>query len=448
MIIGAGPTGLGAAYRLNELGERDFLVLDGNDYAGGLAASFKDNAGFTWDVGGHVVFSHYDYFDELVDKLLSGEYLTHKRIARVRSNNDWSPYPFQNNLRYLPKEVQWDCLSGLLPGKRPTATPVNFAEWILAGFGEGLARHFMFPYNFKVWATPAELMAYAWIGERVSLVDLEGVLKNLILGEDNVTWGPNNMFRFPLKGGTGEIFRRLALGLGERVRLGDAVISVDPAARRVRTRQGVEYQYEHLLSTAPLDILILELMNRPESALRDAAKDLLHNGVFVAGIGVDGVREDDTCWMYFPEDNCPFYRITNFHNYSPSNVPAPGKQRALMAEISFSEHKPEDLSGLIQSTIKGLASTNLISPKEAASRVASTWSFTAQYGYPVPSLHRDRGLAVLQPWLEERGIYSRGRFGGWRYEVSNMDHSVMQGVEWAERMALGKAEATYQTPAG
>ena len=150
--------------------------------------------------------------------------------------------------------------------------------------------------------------------------------------------------------------------------------------------------------------------------------------------------------MYFPENNCPFYRVTDFHNYSPNNVPAPGKQRALMAEISFSAHKPEDLPSLIQSTITGLANTSLITPEEAQSRIASAWSFIADYGYPVPSLHRDRGLAVLQPWLEERRIYSRGRFGGWRYEVSNMDHSVMQGVEWAERMVQGKAETTYRIP--
>jgi UDP-galactopyranose mutase len=50
---------------------------------------------------------------------------------------------------------------------------------------------------------------------------------------------------------------------------------------------------------------------------------------------------------------------------------------------------------------------------------------------------------VLQPWLEARDVYSRGRFGGWKYEVANMDHSVMQGVEWAERMVLGREERTY-----
>ncbi|MGH7452992.1 MAG: NAD(P)-binding protein, partial [bacterium] len=42
LIIGAGPTGLGAAYRLKQLGIEDFLVIDAADHVGGLAASFKD----------------------------------------------------------------------------------------------------------------------------------------------------------------------------------------------------------------------------------------------------------------------------------------------------------------------------------------------------------------------------------------------------------------------
>ena len=67
LIIGAGPTGLGAANRLAELGENDFLVLERHPYPGGLAASFTDAAGYTWDVGGHVVFSHYQAFDKLLD---------------------------------------------------------------------------------------------------------------------------------------------------------------------------------------------------------------------------------------------------------------------------------------------------------------------------------------------------------------------------------------------
>ena len=81
LIIGAGPTGLGAAHRLNELGMDDYLVLERDNHAGGLASSFKDDNGFTWDIGGHVVFSHYEYFDDLMDSLLGDERLDRKSVV-------------------------------------------------------------------------------------------------------------------------------------------------------------------------------------------------------------------------------------------------------------------------------------------------------------------------------------------------------------------------------
>jgi UDP-galactopyranose mutase len=59
VILGAGPTGLGAAVRLGELGVDAVTVLEAEAQPGGLAASHRDQHGFTWDVGGHVQFSHY-----------------------------------------------------------------------------------------------------------------------------------------------------------------------------------------------------------------------------------------------------------------------------------------------------------------------------------------------------------------------------------------------------
>ncbi|HEY0528316.1 MAG TPA: NAD(P)-binding protein, partial [Gemmatimonadaceae bacterium] len=74
VIIGAGPTGLGAGYRLRELGHTNFVMLEARDKVGGLASSEKSANGFTYDIGGHVLFSHYEYFDKLFDKLLGDEY--------------------------------------------------------------------------------------------------------------------------------------------------------------------------------------------------------------------------------------------------------------------------------------------------------------------------------------------------------------------------------------
>lgn len=442
LIIGAGPTGLGAGVRLHELGESNFLVLERNPYVGGLSASFTDKAGFTWDIGGHVVFSHYDYYDKVLDEALEGRYLEHQRIARVRLADTWVPYPFQNNIRHLPTELQWECVQGLLPGRRPEDPPNNFAQWFERVFGQGITRLFMRPYNFKVWATPAEQMGYTWIGERVSVIDLEKVLHNLVLQQDDVAWGPNNVFRFPLHGGTGEIYRKVARRIQERIVTDCAVTKIDTANKTATTCKG-EIHYEHLLSTGPLDILVREQLRHAPDAMHDAAGLLEHNGVFVGGVGVADTRDDPTCWMYFPEDNCPYYRLTNFHNYSPNNVTPAGQARGLMAETSYSRHKPEDIASLMDKTVDGLVNTSML---DAAHRekIVSRWEMAVDYGYPVPTLHRDKALAQLIPWLEEQSIWSRGRFGGWKYEVSNMDHSLMQGVEWAEHMLLDKAETTYK----
>jgi UDP-galactopyranose mutase len=445
LIIGAGPTGLGAAHRLKELGMDDFVVLERQDHAGGLAASFKDDKGFTWDIGGHVVFSHYDYFDDLMDSLLGDERLEHQRESWVRSCGTWVPYPFQNNIRYLPREARWECVEGLLPGNRPESAPGNFGQWIQHVFGAGIAKHFMNPYNFKVWATPPELMQYDWIGERVSVVDLKKVLKNIIMERDDKAWGPNNTFKFPLYGGTGEIFRRMADRLDGFIEYGQSVASIDAEKKTATTETGLTVEYEAILNTAPIDILATRWLAARDDAMIEAAGRLTHNSVYVAGVGLDIKAEaerNSRCWMYYPESDSPFYRVTNFHNYSPNNVARPGEQLSFMCESSFSAHKPEKVDELMDRTISGLVNTTMLDAARVDD-VCTKWEIAVDYGYPVPCLERDGALKVIQPRLEEKGIYSRGRFGGWKYEVSNMDHSVMQGVEWAERMITGAPETTY-----
>ncbi|HML54591.1 MAG TPA: FAD-dependent oxidoreductase [Solidesulfovibrio magneticus] len=452
LIIGAGPTGLGAANRLAELGENDFLVLERHPYPGGLAASFTDAAGYTWDVGGHVVFSHYKAFDKLLNELLGDEVLRHQRESWIRLAGTFVPYPFQNNIRRLPPDLVWECVEGLLAAGRDAAAgvhpdaPANFREWIDRVFGPGIARLFMVPYNFKVWAHPATAMSHRWIGERVSVVDAGRVVKNIIYGTDDVAWGPNNTFSFPLRGGTGEIFRRLAGRFADRLRLSEACRRVDPAEKTVLTASGDVIVYDHLLTTGPLDRFVADQLKGASPAMLEAAGRLKHSGSVIHGLGFAGAPPDPRCWMYFPETDCPFYRVTNFHNYSPLNTPDPDgmipRSRAFMTETSFSAHKPADFAGLERATVAGLVATTLLAPAEVAGQNAS-WEMRVDYAYPIPCLERDAALAVLQPALERLGVQSRGRFGGWKYEVGNMDHSIMQGIEWAQRQVLGQPETVY-----
>jgi len=83
-----------------------------------------------------------------------------------------------------------------------------------------------------------------------------------------------------------------------------------------------------------------------------------------------------------------------------------------------------------------------LAPEEAG--VLSRWHRTLPYAYPVPTPGRDEALAGIVPALEERGVYPRGRFGAWRYEVGNMDHCWMQGAEVADRILEGRPETVLK----
>ena len=446
IIIGAGPTGLGAALRFLELGQKDFLMIEAAATAGGLAASVVDDQGFTWDLGGHVQFSHYQKFDEYMELALGADgWINHERESWIWIKGRFVPYPFQYNLHRLPPEERWRCVEGLLDAAgQPAGRAKNFEDWILRTFGRGIADVFLLPYNFKVWAYPPAMMNASWVGERVAVPDLHKVIKSLCLDEDNPSWGPNNTFRFPRKGGTGAIWTSLAKRIpNANKRFRDAVVALDAANRTVTTASGAVFGYEQLINTLPLDRLA-KLVGDPE--LIERTSKLLYSSVHVVGIGLRGQPPEQLrtkCWMYFPENDCPFYRVTVFSNYSPYNTPAPGETWSLMAEVSESKHKPVKAANVVDETIRGLRNARLI---QTESDIISRWYRRLGHGYPTPSVDRDAILNQVLPVLDARGIFSRGRFGAWRYEVSNQDHSMMQGVEVAERLMHGHAELTLLKP--
>lgn len=444
VVLGAGPTGLGAAWRLLEHGYADFELYEQLGTPGGLAASMVDEKGFLWDIGGHVQFSHYPYFDHLMDLLLGERWIDHEREAWVWMRERFIPYPLQNNLHRLPPEDLYRCLEGIVDASRQASRrPANFQEWVDAIFGKGLAETFMNPYNFKVWGYPLADLEYAWIGERVAVTDLKRVLKNVVFGHDDIAWGPNNAFRFPLHGGTGAIWTALAARLpAARVHFDRRLEHLDTRRRRLRFADGSETSYDILISTIPLDRL---LACSDLHELEPLSRRLVHSSTHVVGLGLRGQTPEHLrtkCWMYFPEPDAPFYRATVFSNYSPNNVPA-GSHWSLMTEVSESPAKPVDHERVVEDCIQGVITTRLLDDSE---RIVSRWHHRVEHGYPTPFLGRGEFLDAALIRLMELGIYSRGRFGAWKYEVSNQDHSCMQGVECVDRILFGVEESTVWHP--
>ena len=449
MIVGAGPCGLACARTVLDVAASDTVVtvLEAAGGPGGLAASVVDAQGFTWDRGGHVVFSHYGEFDRLLADVMGEDVERHERSSYIRLGDAWVPYPFQHNLHHLPADVAADALTGLVEAQTAHATtdgpaPSDFGSWMVATFGTGIVEHFMRPYNEKVWAHPVAEMSASWVAERVATVDWQRSLRATVARQDDHGWGPNNLFSFPSTGGTGEIYRRAAAPIAEHVRYDASVTAVDPARRTVTTDDGSTLEYDALVWTGALDLLVGLVADAP-AAVRAAAGELVHNSVTVVGIGYEAPLTDTRSWLYFPEADVPFYRATNFAKYAAANVPGGRTDRycSWMTEVASSPWRPlADPDGLADRVDTALRRLGLVAPDAA---VASVHVDHVAYAYPVPTLGRDAALATVHGWLEPMGVHARGRFGAWRYELGNMDHAVKMGVDVARRIVAGTPEEAW-----
>ncbi|MEV5519244.1 NAD(P)-binding protein [Streptomyces pseudogriseolus] len=184
VILGAGPCGLACADELKRLGHPAWTLLEAASVPGGLGSSVVDPAGLTWDLGGHVVFSHFGEFDRLLAELFTtGEVLHHDRSSYIRFRDRWVPCPFQQHLHHLPPETpRRVCTTSCSPagvGEQQLPADADFATWLQGMYGSGLVERFFGPNNSKVWAMTPEQMASSWVAERVAPADAGEILAAL-----------------------------------------------------------------------------------------------------------------------------------------------------------------------------------------------------------------------------------------------------------------------------
>jgi UDP-galactopyranose mutase len=313
--------------------------------------------------------------------------------------------------------------------------PANFAEWARVTFGDGIAKHFFLPYNERVWATPPEEMDYRWIADRVAIPDLETTIRGA-LEPPEIRWGPNSSFWYPEEGGIEAL---------PRVQLSTEVATIEPNRRRVTTTTGEVFEYEDLVTSLPLPVLVRLVADAPER-VREAAARLRWNTVYTVMIGVRREAISDHHWVYFHEDQFTFHRISYPMNFSPTLAP-PGCS-SIMAEISHSAHR--DMSGrdLVAETIAGLQLAGVLREDDdiAFARVAPIAP-----AYVIYTLDHESAVATILEWLAEVEIRTVGRFGEWQY--FNMDQAIGSGrdavraIEGHLDLVAAEAEVRAASPA-
>ncbi len=451
LICGAGPAGLGAAWRLNELNlhnncHGEWLVVDNAETPGGMAVS-PEKEGFTWDLGGHVLFPHYPYFDAVLNEVVDN-WVEVKPVRGAWMFNRFVPYPVQRNIRHFPAKELEQCLQGLAATTTDSSNNHNFEQHLKASFGFGLYKLFFEPLNFKMWGEHPGKMSASWTQHRsgskstnVPTVDLQRIKNNIANNIDDVAWDEDTRIRYPAVGGTGAVWQGVTSRLpAHRIKSNHEITGINLRKRIATLADGQTISYKHLFSSMPIDKLLSCLTDSPE--LSAQAHLFCPAAVDVVGIGVSGecpTQLEEICSLYFPDNDIAFWRASVMSNYS--STMAPEGSWSILCEINSGSSKPAT-GNPVTAVIEGLEKLGFVT----ASKIISRWHRHIPYGYPVPTLQRDKALIEIQQVLESNGVYSRGRFGGWKYEVCNQDHAFMQGVEVVDALFTGAAEVTYPTP--
>lgn len=488
VIIGAGPTGLSAAYHLGE----DAVLVEQHDQVGGWCRSIQDR-GFTFDYAGHIMFSKDDYVHQLYDLLLGDNVHWQDREAWVYSKSVYTRYPFQGALYGLPPEVIKECVMGAIEarfgklhepragaprdraeandhglesgdvkdlvdccgdgtmdlaqadgaacGAAPSGEPRNFEEFIYKVWGRGIAKHFAIPYNRKIWAVPLHEMETSWLGGRVPLPDLEEMIEGALHPAPK-PMGPNARFGYPLRGGFQALMDGFLPHLRGDLLLGTRVAAVSPGRHVLTLDDGTELAYDHLVSTMPLPHLIRLMGDEAARDIQESAAGLRHTSVRCVNLGVGRPNLTEKHWVYYPEDTV-FHRIFVQGNASPHCNPPGGF--GLTCEITYSPHKPLPCDGdeLIQRCIDDCRRVGIFGPEDA---IWAANQVDMPYAYVIYDHGRRARVDSIRAWLEERDIVLAGRYSEWEYY--NSDHAFIAGKKAADLVRARQARGLRALEAG
>ncbi|CAJ0581194.1 unnamed protein product, partial [Mesorhabditis spiculigera] len=162
--------------------------------------------------------------------------------------------------------------------------------------------------------------------------------------------------------------------------------------------------------------------------------------VLLVGLGIRRPQPEVTenwSWVYFPQPDIIFYRCTFISNFNESLTPNAAVFWSVVCEIGMDSDAEVVEEEAVEKTIQGLKTAGILYENNT---IVSKWFCALPYGYPIPTINRDYELAKCQPVFEKKGIFSRGRFGSWKYESANQDHSFTMGREVVDRIFMNKPE--------
>jgi len=443
-VIGAGPAGMTAAYQLSKsLGSKVSLldVYEKSGQVGGLSKSI-DCWGQRVDLGPHRFFSHDPKINALWLEVVKDRYEIVDRQTRIYYKKTFFDYPVRafNALKGLGPLEAFRCLfSYALERMFPTRDTSTFEGWVTSRFGKRLYTIFFKTYSEKLWGIPCTDLDSDFASQRIKKLSLLEAVRNAFSGgRDNKHATLVDQFAYPL-GGTGSVYESMKEHIESRggtVRLGtgiDRVITEGKKATGVRLESGKVVEYDHVVSTMPISLLVERLPETPDKVLK-MNRELKFRNTILVYLQVDHPDLFRDQWLYIHDATVKMGRVTNFRNWvSAVYGESPTTVLCLEYWCNFEDELWSWKDGQLVELASGeIAKTGLVDPDLIKDGIV----VRLPRCYPVYFKGYREFLEPVESFLGSLGnLHVIGRYGAYKY--NNQDHSMLMGIRAAENILEG-----------
>ena len=434
IIVGAGVTGLGLAYKLlkRENSNFEIQIIEKNNFVGGLSGSFC-SGGNIFDYGSHRIHPATDenILNDL-NTLLGNDLLLLKRNGRIHLINNFVKFPFRiaNFLIKANPLFLINCVKDVLTKvfRKKIDSEISFADILLNSFGPTLCNCFYFPYAEKIWGLPPYELSAVQAKKRVSSNSFFKIIKKFIPSPSK--HNKKLYFYYP-KAGIGQLSDNLAeeiKKLGGSIMLNCEAITlgIDKSKFNVAVRSSQKENEQQTLtadfvfSTIPLPLLINIIEPQPAQKIIFAANHLRYRSMIIFYIELDMPRFTQYDAHYFPGENIIFTRISEPKNYNLNND---NNNTGLCIEIPcfYNDeiwNSPDD--NLLKKIIADFKKVKLPIRNE---KIKKSFSKKLRYAYPLYDLTFQNNLGQTEYFLDSLdNIISLGRQGLFAHD--NIHHAM------------------------
>lgn len=476
IIIGAGPAGLTAAYKLLKETDIKPIIYEESNVIGGISQTFEYK-GNRMDIGGHRFFTKndlvMDVWKELMkpqgapaldEKLLNENkqyegkadpekednvFLTRRRVSRIYYLGKFFDYPISMKPRTFLNMGFFRTMSagfGYIHSCIFKKKEDSLENFYINRFGKPLYNMFFKDYTTKVWGRSPKEISPDWGAQRVKGLSLmktfvSALTKPFRKKSSKVETSLIEEFYYPKKG-PGQLYSKMA---DEIIKMGGEIHFNSKVDNVHLNRNSIDYidvngnivKGDYYISSMPIKDL-MNSMNDVNKSLLDIANNLPYRDFITVGLLLDKLKIKNKtkmktvnnivpdCWIYIQDNSVKLGRLQIFNNWSPYMVDDLQKHIFVGLEYFCNEGdemwnmKEEDF---IKFAIDELVKIKIIDKEDVLDSV----ELKIKKAYPA-YFDSYAEFPKVKDYLNSiDNLYCIGRNGQHRY--NNMDHSMLTAIE-------------------